>query len=344
MMEGEPRVYATPRKCKGRTTWHLQWTDPDTHKRKSRKVEPGKRIPSGYALHAKREASRLEDKLRKGENTEELKRVSWDEFVTEHVAAIPGNVDRADAERTLRFFGEACSPRGPHTVTYAMVETFVAWLRERGCSTATINKRLRYLRGSMNKAVKRGYITRSPMDDWIWEREEEPIPRALTAGEKVKLLAACPSEQWKAFVTVALHTGCRRGELLGLVWADIDCDNSVMVVRHTKSKRDRVQPLNTVAVEALRGMLCLTLKDAGPFRSMNRNTTCQRFRDIVRAAGIPRCTLHDLRRSFATDLARLGINQLVAQKLCGHASASTTARYYQAIDDGMKMAAVSKLA
>ncbi len=86
-----------------------------------------------------------------------------------------------------------------------------------------------------------------------------------------------------------------------------------------------------------------TLKDGGPFRAWNYYNTPKRFRDIVKAAGITKCTIHDLRRTFCTDLCRLGVNQLVVQKLAGHASAMTTAKYYQHVDDGMKRDAVSRL-
>ncbi|MCH7591309.1 MAG: site-specific integrase [Planctomycetes bacterium] len=56
------------------------------------------------------------------------------------------------------------------------------------------------------------------------------------------------------------------------------------------------------------------------------------------------CTIHDLRRTFCTDLARLGVNQAIVQGLAGHASAATTATYYQNINDDMRRDAVAKLA
>ena len=67
------------------------------------------------------------------------------------------------------------------------------------------------------------------------------------------------------------------------------------------------------------------------------------FNDIVATAGIAKCTVHDLRRTFCTDLARLGVNQSVVQRLAGHVSPATTERYYQYIDDETKRDAVSRL-
>jgi len=68
-----------------------------------------------------------------------------------------------------------------------------------------------------------------------------------------------------------------------------------------------------------------------------------RFREIMKRARIVRCTIHDLRRTYCTDLARLGVNQLVVQRLAGHSSETTTAKFYQLVDDPMKRAAVKRL-
>lgn len=74
-----------------------------------------------------------------------------------------------------------------------------------------------------------------------------------------------------------------------------------------------------------------------------RDHTHIAFRKLVEAAGIERCTVHDLRRTFCCDLARLGTNQLVVRRLAGHVDYSTTAKYYQRVDMEMKRDAVSKL-
>ncbi len=52
---------------------------------------------------------------------------------------------------------------------------------------------------------------------------------------------------------------------------------------------------------------------------------------IVRRSGIERCTLHDLRRTFASQLAMADVNQAVVQRLAGHASITTTLRHYTGI-------------
>ena len=144
-------------------------------------------------------------------------------------------------------------------------------------------------------------------------------------------------------VCLALALRRRIGELLGLEWSRVNLDDAQIVVTGTKGHKDRVQPLNGDATAKLNGLRASTLRDGGPFRAMRYTVTAKQFQNIVKAAGIAHCTLHDLRRTFCTDLARLGVNQMVVQRLAGHASSATTAKYYQYADDGMKRDAVAKL-
>lgn len=326
-----------PCRCKEKHSYHVRWLDPATSGWRSKKIGADRKV-------AEREAAILEKQLQDG-TFREQQRVTWDAFVAEHVV----NLDRteatvSDVRRSLEAFGEVCKPAGPHAVTYRMIEHYVNHLKGRGNSVATRNKRLRYLRAAFNRAIKRGYLTKNPMFGWEWAKVDLKAPRVLSADEKQKLLKACPTDQWHALVFVALITGCRRGELLGLTWDRVDFENASILVTATKAHRDRVQPLNNEAVRLLRGLQASTLKDGGPFRGLNQVSVDKRFREIVERADIAHCTIHDLRRTFCTDLARLGVNQLVVQRLAGHACAATTATYYQFISDDMKKEAVARLA
>lgn len=62
-----------------------------------------------------------------------------------------------------------------------------------------------------------------------------------------------------------------------------------------------------------------------------RNNLNRMFSQIVAKAGIPRCTLHDLRRTFCSHLVMDGVSEAVVQKLAGHASIKTTLDHYTTI-------------
>ena len=129
--------------------------------------------------------------MRTGEY-QELHRVRWPDFVSEHLASLPGGANRTEAARTLRVFGDICQPLGPHAVTYSMIERFSAACKGNGNAPATVNKHVRYVRAALNKAKKRGYLARNPVDQWQFERLEQKIPRALDGHGKAKALRAGP--------------------------------------------------------------------------------------------------------------------------------------------------------
>ena len=336
-MQGDTpvEIFARRRGKLTKTHYDLRWYD-GNGKRRSKFVGTDRKV-------ADRARARLELELAEGTHFEDRK-TTWSAFVDEHIGLMsrrPATVE--DVARTLKEFGEVCEPRSPKHVTYTMLEEYHQHLRAKGNALGTRNKRLRYLRSVLNTARKRAYIKSNPMDQWAWEREERKVPRVLNDGEKAKLLEACPTDQWRTFVHIALTTGCRRGELLGLTWDRVSFDDASFVVTGTKAHQDRVQPLDPIGVGMLRDLQVATLRDGGPFQRLKTVNAANRFRIIVKRAGITHCCIHDLRKTFCTDLARLGVNQLVVQRLVGHKSGATTAKYYQHIDDGTKRAAVAKL-
>jgi integrase len=68
----------------------------------------------------------------------------------------------------------------------------------------------------------------------------------------VEFKAMEDNAQLKDIVTVALHTGMRRGEIFNLKWFDLDFDRGVMHVRKTKTKLNRVVPMNARVREVLK--------------------------------------------------------------------------------------------
>lgn len=123
----------------------------------------------------------------------------------------------------------------------------------------------------------------------------------------------------------------------------MNSDDACLLITETKAHRDRIQPLCDEDVAALRELQASTLKDSWPFATMIEKGMPKQGNAIVKTAGIATCTVHDLRRTFCTDLARLGVNQLVVQRLAGHSCAATTANYYTHINDATKRDAVARL-
>ena len=145
-MSDEPKVWLRRRRCKSsKTTYHLRWVCPTEQRWRSRKVGSDRK-------RAEREAAVLEWELTQGTH-QEIRRIGWADFVTEHVRLIVGGSNAVEARHALDEFSELLNVTDPRGVTFATVESFAELLRANGNATATVNKKLRYLRAAFNRAI-----------------------------------------------------------------------------------------------------------------------------------------------------------------------------------------------
>ena len=114
------------------------------------------------------------------------------------------------------------------------IARFNLMLRERGCSPSTRAKHLRVLGACMQAAVFYRYADSNPVREL--PPAQRPRPERKEAAyfenhELPRLFAHLSSEPYRTFVLVALKTGMRQGELLGLRWGDVDLEEAVIRVR-----------------------------------------------------------------------------------------------------------------
>ena len=291
----------------------------------------------------------LEARLSEG-TYREVRQATWEDFAAAHVASIAGDSNRSIAKNTLREFGQLYNVQ-PRQVTHVMLKAYVASLRKRGNSAATINKKFRYLRSAFNEGVEDGYLAKNPMGKrWKWEPEQEVYPREVTPAEEAKMLASAEELfgfRMRSLIYVDLNCGGRCGEILGLRWKNIDLepiDEAEVTFPKTKGRKPRRVPVNPEVVTVLQRLKAQTLQDGGPFRSWSYDQVQGMFERVLKHAGVTGVTLHDLRRTYATRLIRRGVELSAVQRLCGHSAIQTTLKYYNAVHkDSDLRAAVAKL-
>jgi integrase len=173
-------------------------------------------------------------------------------------------------------------------------------------------------------------------------KTEKPTFDFLTFEEAERLLNATEVE-WRTLVLLALKTGLRHGELIGLQWRDVDLQRGKLQVRRTiwqgvtglpKSSRERTVDLPGSAVDALRahrhlrGPYVFCQEDGQP---LTASMTEHRLTRAVCRAGIVReqgrIGWHDLRHTYGSHLAMRGVPLKVIQELMGHATLEMTQRY-----------------
>jgi integrase len=138
---------------------------------------------------------------------------------------------------------------------------------------------------------------------------------------------------------VGFRTGLRLGEILALEWGDIDfVKRRVRVERshhrgHTTStKADKVLniPVTKSVVEALKsyrhlkGDLVFSRKDG---EHLNRDMIKHPFERVMKAAGLHRIRIHDMRHSFASQLVMAGVPLKAVAEFLGHSDTRITDRY-----------------
>jgi len=151
--------------------------------------------------------------------------------------------------------------------------------------------------------------------------------RWLTVSEEKVLLSCATPAYLKDVITFAIHSGCRRGEILSLKWkVNVDMHRRLVTVQASKNGNKKTIPMS----ETLRGLLLGMSKVkhiSGRVFPVDVLALKDAFERAVRKAGIEDFRFHDLRHTFATRLVQNGVDLYTVQKLMGHKSIRTTERY-----------------
>lgn len=168
-----------------------------------------------------------------------------------------------------------------------------------------------------------------------WPRVPETLPDVLSPGEVRRLLSAGRNVRQRVLLMLAYGAGLRISEICSLPAKDIDRQRMLIHVRGAKGGRDRYVMLSERLLAALREYWRLgrpprphLFPGRQPGRPISPRTIQRMVHRVGRACGVGRrVTPHLLRHCFATHLLEAGTDVRVIQRLLGHASIRTTARY-----------------
>ena len=214
------------------------------------------------------------------------------------------------------------------------------------------NRVLAAVRALFNWALRRGVIDTTPAALVQRPGEETQRERTLTADELRVIWPAMEAMAYPLgpFFRMVLLTGCRREEVATMAWADIDLDEKVWTIpaEVTKAGRVHVVPLSPAAVDILRSLPRKVAKNAkgalepsphvfttygsAPISGYSvAKKALDRLVSAARAeaglAAIAPWTVHDLRRTAATEMARLGVSRFTISRVLNHSDRSVTGIY-----------------
>jgi len=235
-----------------------------------------------------------------------------------------------------------------------------------GIKPATVNRDLSRVRGALSRAVDWGMLASHPLrtvkqakgaDDsrvrYLSQEEEAALRAALTEREATRRRqresgnrwleerGAAARPVWPAagftdhllpMTILALNTGMRRGELLGLTWADVNLQACTLKISagNAKSRKARHLPLNAEALDVLqrwraqRAGTGLVFPSAGGGRL---GSIKRAWEALCESAGLRDFRFHDLRHTFASRLVMAGVDLNTVRELLGHADIRMTLRY-----------------
>lgn len=203
--------------------------------------------------------------------------------------------------------------------------------KKRSVTPATVNREFAFLRRVFNIAVRDSKVETNPVTKLKALREPSGRVRYLTDDEEKQLMKALPDKESRDRVTVLLHTGFRRGELLGLRWRDVDFKAGVLTIPRSKNGETRHVPMTstvrTILSRRTRPLNSSSLVFPNSEGHLDLRWATKTVPKALRAAKVLGFRFHDLRHTFASRLAMEGVELMAIRELMGHKSMVMTLRY-----------------
>lgn len=232
------------------------------------------------------------------------------------------------------------------------------------------------LHTALDKAVKLGLVGRNVCEMASPPRVVRKEITPLNLEQIRQLLEAAKGHPQETLFILALATGMRRGELLGLKWQDIDLERGVLRISRalvrlptgqgyaeaeTKTAKSRRSiALTAFAVEALKKHREIQQQwrdAAGAFWQDNDYVFCKpmgehldpgydvlvQLKKLLDKVGLPNIRFHDLRHSTATLLLSKGVHPKIVQEILGHSEIGMTLNTYSHVLPTMQKEAMEKL-
>jgi integrase len=283
--------------------------------------------------------------------------IEWAEYSAQliagrtHLAARTQETDRRCHERAAQLIGDVPLTR----LTPELLRRIMAELTAAGYAPETVAKTMRWVRLTLNQAVRDRRLLSSPAQGVRLPTPRRTQMRLLDPTEVEALAAALPG-RYASLPVVAAYTGLRWGELAGLRVANIDTLRRRLTVSAAlveasgqqprlatpkSSTSERTIALPNVAIHALArhldehpptdGMVWTTERGG----LLRRGTFGRIWRRAVEDTVGPPCRLHDLRHTHASWLIAAGEHPKVIQTRLGHSSIQVTMDRYGHLMDGL---------
>lgn len=233
-------------------------------------------------------------------------------------------------------------------------------------SSKTVNLIYTVIHSALQQAIRSNILAYNVADRVTRPKKVRNEIQPMNEGQIHHFLGAIADDRMFAAYYLLLATGMRRGELLGLKWADIDFNNKCLHINRALAKTNthgaqfadtktqksrRMISLNSETMQVLKQHaqrqteekniveklyqdqdMVFCREDGMP---MHPDTFTHRFKKLLKKAGMIGFCVHDLRHSFATMALNSGIHPKVVQEILGHSNIHTTLDIYSHVLPGI---------
>ncbi len=241
---------------------------------------------------------------------------------------------------------------------------------ENGSSAATVHHLHATIHKALKQAVRWNLVARNVAELVDPPRITPHEMMTLSPDQARALLAAAEGDRLEALYVLAVTTGMRQGELLGLRWRDVDLEvGSVQIRGSMQATKSGLKIAETKTAGSRRQVLLSTQPKDALRRHRRRqneerlrvgeawedtdlvfanqvgkpipagNLTTRSFQPLLKKAGLPRIRFHDLRHTSATLLLGEGIHPKIVSEMLGHSKISTTLDLYSHVTPTMQQQA-----
>lgn len=242
-------------------------------------------------------------------------------------------------------------------------------MEQENCSARLRQMVFARLSRALKQAMRWGLIPRNVCDAVDKPKAPRKEFEVLDQVQVQKFFKAAKGRRLYALYVVAVTTGLRQGELLGLRWKDVNLISGTLAVRQIlqennetgklsfaepkSAKSRRCVDLPKIAVDALRkhrkkmfaeghhASLVFCDTDGNPIRKSN--LIRRSFKKILKHAKLPDIRFHDLRHTAATLLLAQGVHPKVVQERLGHSTVMLTLDTYSHVLPSLQKEATNKL-
>lgn len=292
------------------------------------------------------------------ESTASLYRQSIRLYIVPYVGAV--KLDKLTTTMVQRFYNELVRPTNPNRSPI---------------SAKSVKNVHGIFHRALQQAVRIGMLRINPTDGCVLPRIVRKEIRPLTSEQIAAFLKLLPGHPHEYLYQVALFTGMREGELLGLPWDCVDFEHGTILVKQQlngasiksgktkivppKNDKMRIIPMAPTVAELLRkhkqkqDEMRTLLGDkwtetglvfTGPFGGyLSHRTVYDCFKRLVVKIGAPEARVHDLRHTYAVVCLESGVDIKTLQENLGHATVTFTLDVYGHVSQKMRQQSAEKL-